>query len=190
MLENQTKLEKTPLVEEVDEEVEVGEWFNPFLNYHDLPYTLNREKHHTKTLLVLFRPVGSFIIKLEWRNHAIKRNGRGVLVLPFGNRTIHMEDYTKYEETLESKLLQIDVFCNESKYQEQELPYKVEIKTPLGEVFQSLFLENIGAEGLPIAGPNDWHRNSEENGSYLLFPEVENILEKIQIKLTNQGKET
>lgn len=179
MPEDQTELEKTPPVKEVG----IGEWFSPFLSYHDLPYTLNREKHHTKTLSVLFRPVGSFIIELKWQNHNTKRNGNGVLVLPFGNQTIRLEDYSKYEETLESKLLEIDVYCNESKYQEQELPFKVEIKTPAGEVFQSLLLENIGAEGLPIAGPADWRKNGEVDEVRLLIPEVEQILEKIQMRI-------
>lgn len=184
MLESQ--IEKEPQVKVI----EVGKWFNPFLNYYDLPYVYNEKRHQTKALLFLFKPAGLFIIELEWWDRDVKRKGEGKLVLPFGEQTINLEDYSKFEDKLESKLLQIKVDCNETKYQTQELPYKAEINTPIGEVFQSLFLENIGAEGLPIAGPDDWHKNGEVDEVRLLIPEVEQILEKIQMRIVpaEEGK--
>ncbi len=168
-----------------DTEVDLTNWVTPFLGYGSFPYTLHKD-YQTKVFPILLEQVGSFLVELR-QGTGISRNGRGILILPWENRAIDLESLSQHEETIESKLLAVSIYCYDPQYLigVQKLTHKVELKTLCGEVFQNLF-EDLGGEGLPIANMSDWHRNGEQ-GDCLLVPEFENVLERIQISMSPIG---
>jgi hypothetical protein len=165
--------------------VEIGEWFNPFINYDDQPYEINREKYAVKEFPVFIKPIGKTTMSTIWDRES-EWDGDALIYLPFGQQEIKMENFPKFEEKIESKLVDIGLSSDENQYLGKLLPpYQLEIKTPDEQIYFNRFINYEDELSNPHTISFYWQRQQGNNNQkkWLLFPEVENILEKIQMRI-------
>lgn len=161
--------------------IELGEWFNPFFNYENLPYKYEREDYRVKTVPFIIHPIGKFKIDTIWDRGSGYGREKALVVLPFGEEEINVEDFPNYEEKIESRLVDIGAIYVEGKYDGQDFPYQIEVRLPSGKVFVNPFETPDGITSL--TGSGGWQEGKGNEKNWLLFPEVENILEKIQMRI-------
>ncbi len=212
MSEDRTEKEKAQPIKEVA----IGEWFNPFVNYEDTPlysdryesdhgyyygYRLGGERLHWKDFPFQVHPIGKFTAQLGWvtpypREFLQETTHRIVIVSPTGNIETDIKSFKIYEEKLESRLMLLNLRCNDDKFIEvkggkvpKHFPYKVEIALLSGEVLSSNFrITEVPPGGDEVAKgigtkPAEWYAQDGVEPVALIFPEVENILEKIQMRI-------
>lgn len=179
MSEDNTELENIPPFKEVA----LGEWFQPFQNYYEIPYDVERQAYRLKTLHLLVLELGRFSIGFDWdRESKWVAGTKGITVLPFGEEKVDLENFEKIEMKLESRLFAMMVFCDEEKSVGRNFPYKVEMILPSGQKLVSFFGEKGKVEESDEPVAQDWSTNGEQD-LVLLIPEVEQVLEKIQMRI-------
>lgn len=161
--------------------VELGEWFNPFQNYADKPYFCKDEDHNlsSKVFSCVVQTVDRFTFGLHWSRglDLQKIKGAGVVISHLGEEIVQKGDVRKYEEKIESKLLTIAVVF--PKYKHPDVIYQVELRYQNGKHYFCPITEERGNQ----AGPFNWSEEGNGENICILIPEVENILEKIQMRI-------
>lgn len=167
--------------------LEIGDWFNPFTNYHVTPYNYKDEDSSTKSFSFIANQIGKFFIGMYWdRESRWWEESRlspstGMITSFLGDETINRKDYLKVEKKNETRLLKINVEYLPDEYEGQDSPYQVEIRSLNGKVFASPFHRGVGGRPM-LTGLFHWHEDHREE-VWLLIPEVENILERIQMRI-------
>lgn len=170
-------------------EAELGEWFSPFVGYENIPYE-NQEyvdefkrDYHSKEIPFQIKSVGKFTTSVEsLGSFVLEPQNKALVVLPFGEKIIEETGLPEYEGKIESRLILVAVVCIEEKYVGREPPYKVEMRVPSGQIFKDYFEKPRLLIDQPLTG-FWWLPEGSEEGISVWIPEVENILEKIQMRI-------
>jgi hypothetical protein len=162
-------------------EIQLGEWFNPFQGYADVPYFDKYESRNLESKLFpyMVQQVDRFTFGLSWSRglDLQKIKGVSVVISPSGEEIVQKEDILKYEEKIGSKLLTIAVVF--PKYKHPDVVYQAELRYQNGK----RYFCPISEECLNQAGPFNWSEEGNGENICILIPEVENTLEKIQMRL-------
>lgn len=181
--------------------VELNEWFAPFIDYDNTTFVIKKENLHSKRISLIIHPIGEFTLETIWdRTEDAKKyyyGKRTLVVLPFGEEVIDAKNFEEEEKKLESRLLTICILCDEEKFDQrkgktpeesllmalfgkfQPFPYSLEVLLPSGKVFSTQF----DTSGEPFIEGLEWYEKGGNESIVLMIPEVENILEKIQMRI-------
>lgn len=179
--------EDKPEIEKLEHRViEVNEWFTPFPNYDDIPYEIAEQNYRRKSIKVNVANICNLELELYWDQEMFEQFASEdhisthLLVLPASAKLLDDKGLFEEQKQIESRILQLDIDCVDTKWVGRGLPITVELELPDGSLISAPILED-GVN--PPTVMNNWvEENSQTNFFTPVIPEVENILGKIQMR--------
>lgn len=173
----------------IEKQVSVGEWFNPLGNYFETPDDINRAVYRAKVFPFTVIYLGKFNLEIMWDDEADYQDSKGVVVLPFGENEIRIEDIRNQERKIEARLLEVGAVSDEERYENVNIPYQVELLLPSGTAFAIPFSNDEDSLSPPSTGLGQWRQLGSDEEGFLLIPEVYNILSSIKFRIAPNSQQ-
>lgn len=164
-------------------EVELEEWFSPFVNYGKRPYTYNRSDYSHKTFPFYVRSLDLDLeIALEWADEEQKDNHHAALVItPQGKELTTVEKIRDLEGKYETKLLVVSVIPADEHLRGQNLAYQVELRYQ-NDILQSRF-NTLEEKMKPYSGGSSWQMPNTKGEISLYVAEIESVLSQLEMRI-------
>jgi len=194
--------------------VKMGEWFNPFVNYRDLPLIRKIDDWESKKVTIEIINLGRLTFSLTRSSSHYQRLCESEFVNPVkylvvsaqGEKLVSSNDVIQEEAVLQVRLFLLFGPSAEKEAMESSIferlpenydvlwrnkksPYVIEIRLPTGQTLTGpLGKDSHTPKGEFILPPSDWNFNDKKIGQ-ILISEDKDLLEKIQMRIVPIGGE-
>ena len=165
--------------------VSMGEWIRPLAGITENSDSLRGSDFRTK-----IAP-----LDLQGQKLDIEMNATGFDPIPrlriitsMGEEDVSGKDAESWEKRSEIRLFSLSVITADEKEYPDGLPIGVSLMTPGGEVYTNRFISSEGEAA--YVDMQEWKKQGDEGNEnhFLLFPEIEQVLERVQIRFDPIGE--
>lgn len=175
-------MEPTEEGQNVNREVEVGEWFNPFTDYDGIPYKSHSDDNLLKLLEFKVKGLG----KMEYALESVRVDGKpnDRILLQYSDDLLGQRTIEGWQQQFETRLLEFSSIMPKQNGLPKVFPYKLVLRSPEGKEYEVEFAE--GEESFfPLFGTWREREIIEDNQEQfdVFIPEASNIIERLKCKI-------